>query len=65
MIQHPLYDDRDVSNDIALIKLKKPVAFTEEVRPVCMPAGRDVEIGDKLIVTGWVRTLLFLKSILN
>ena len=35
IINHPLYDNR--KNDIALIRLVKPVNFTNDVKPICLP----------------------------
>ena len=37
-----------------LIKLATPVSFSTKISPVCLPGGRQVQVGDKLIVTGWV-----------
>ena len=35
-----------VYNDIALIKLAKPVKFTATISPVCLPNGRQVLPGN-------------------
>ena len=34
---HPNYDNWYLSNDIALIKLKKPLNFSAAVQPACLP----------------------------
>ena len=34
---HPEFTSDDLNNDIALIKLKKKVRFTNYIRPVCLP----------------------------
>jgi len=43
--------------DIALIKLAEPVTFSKAISPICMPGGRKVKTGDKVVVTGWVKFL--------
>ena len=40
--------------DIALIKLKDNVNFTDRITPVCLPNGRLETEGDAGIVIGWV-----------
>lgn len=43
---HPRYNWRDMlDRDIALLKLKKPIAFTDYIHPVCLP--------DKQTATRW------------
>ena len=34
---HPDFINYDLSNDIALIKLKKPLNFSDAVQPACLP----------------------------
>ena len=53
---HPDYDpfSDTVSNDIALAKLSIPATFTKAASPICLPTGKQVKVGDKLIITGWV-----------
>lgn len=34
---HPLYDDNDYHNDLAIITLPSPVNFTAAIRPICLP----------------------------
>lgn len=48
---HDKYSRRTRSNDIALIKLKKPVTITKFVRPACLYNKDDNPIGVQ--VTGW------------
>ncbi|KAM8819448.1 prothrombin [Rhynchonycteris naso] len=55
---HPRYNWRDtLDRDIALLKLKKPVAFSDYIHPVCLPdkqtAVRLLQAGYKGRVTGW------------
>ncbi|XP_076970706.1 prothrombin [Tamandua tetradactyla] len=55
---HPRYNWRDnLDRDIALLKLKKPIAFSDHIHPVCLPdketANRLLQAGHKGRVTGW------------
>ncbi|XP_003412151.1 prothrombin [Loxodonta africana] len=55
---HPRYNWRDnLDRDIALLKLKKPIAFSNYIHPVCLPdketAARLLQAGYKGRVTGW------------
>jgi len=58
VIKHEGYKESHKSNDIALIKLKKPCAkFGRFVKPVCLPdsSGQSIYKG-KCTITGWGRT---------
>ncbi|VDL60601.1 unnamed protein product [Hymenolepis diminuta] len=47
----------DAKDDIALLKLKKPVQFNENVRPACLPnPGEEFEAGNICAVAGWGQT---------
>lgn len=37
VIKHPRYSQTNFDNDIALVKLTKPVTFEGVLNPVCMP----------------------------
>ncbi|MCQ7614244.1 trypsin-like serine protease, partial [Salmonella enterica] len=55
---HPRYNWREnLDRDIALLKLKKPVVFSDHIHPVCLPdkqtAARLLQAGYKGRVTGW------------
>lgn len=54
---HPGYSDDDSINDIALLRLKKPLQFNEEVQPACLPNAslkeRLYSDGAKTILSGW------------
>uniref|UniRef100_A0A1A9VEE8 Peptidase S1 domain-containing protein n=1 Tax=Glossina austeni TaxID=7395 RepID=A0A1A9VEE8_GLOAU len=53
IITHPKYNARTYDNDIAIIKLDKPVEMTELLHPVCMPTPGKSFKGEIGIVTGW------------
>ncbi|KAK4874024.1 hypothetical protein RN001_013384 [Aquatica leii] len=44
------------ANDIALIKLKEDVTFTEYVQPVCLPIDEQLNVGEKVVSSGWGMT---------
>ena len=42
-----------LNNDIALLKLEKPVMFGKHVQPICLPnQGDKPAIGSKCFITG-------------
>lgn len=55
---HESYNSDTNKNDIALIRLTKPIAYNENVGPVCLPWGREQETFEnkKVILTGWGTT---------
>jgi len=56
IVPHPNFDfDADccVPYDIALVKLEKPVEYTDHISPVCLPDGKDPLSGTDAILTGW------------
>ncbi|KAM7398564.1 hypothetical protein PAMA_006458 [Pampus argenteus] len=54
IISHEKYDRVTKSNDIALLKLKTPLTFTQTVKPVCLPnIAVDLSAGQKAWITGW------------
>lgn len=65
VIPHETYSKRTLKNDIALIKLSKPVRFNRYVRPICLPsemtAGDDFLQGPKAnticVTVGWGATV--------
>ncbi|XP_001600824.4 uncharacterized protein LOC100116291 isoform X3 [Nasonia vitripennis] len=52
IILHPDYVDISFVNDIALLRLEKPLTFSDYVRPVCLPTS-EPKIGTTCTVTGW------------
>lgn len=58
IIVHPKYNWKEnLNRDIALLHMKKPVAFTAEIHPVCLPTKNIAKnlmfAGYKGRVTGW------------
>ena len=49
---HPKYSDETIENDIALVKLSAPVAFTDEVSPICLPT-RETRVREVCVAIGW------------
>jgi transmembrane serine protease 3 len=56
-VYHPQYDPDTTTNDIAILKLDKPIKFTSVVQPACLPAPTD-SVADKAdgTVSGWGAT---------
>jgi len=55
VIRHPQYDTRHLNNDIALLKLNRPVTFNKYVQPACLPS-QDPPVGSQCYITGWGKT---------
>ncbi|XP_028408920.1 transmembrane protease serine 9-like [Dendronephthya gigantea] len=54
IITHEQYDSSNYDYDIALIKLRNPITYTERVKPICLPySGLDFSAGTNCYVTGW------------
>ncbi|XP_059387706.1 uncharacterized protein LOC132121957 [Carassius carassius] len=54
IIKHPSYNNFTSENDIALLKLRSPVPFTDYIRPVCLAAHNSVfNSGTDSWITGW------------
>uniref|UniRef100_A0A3B3ZCQ1 pancreatic elastase II n=1 Tax=Periophthalmus magnuspinnatus TaxID=409849 RepID=A0A3B3ZCQ1_9GOBI len=55
-IKHPKYNDHMSRNDIALLKLERPVTFSDTIKPACLPEeGTVLPNGTPCYVTGWGR----------
>ncbi|XP_076065729.1 venom protease-like [Oratosquilla oratoria] len=52
---HPAYNPRDISNDIAMVKLDRDVTFSLGIQPACLPDKfkDDTFVGKNLTVAGW------------
>jgi secreted trypsin-like serine protease len=54
IINHPDYNSGTIDNDYAILRLKNPVNFTNEVSPACLPADLSATYAGVLAtVTGW------------
>ncbi|GBM38026.1 Clotting factor B [Araneus ventricosus] len=57
IIIHPQYLPREHYNDIAVIRLKEPINFESNVRPICLPSSPEIRrkklLGKEVTVTGW------------
>lgn len=55
VIQHPFFNSVNFEYDIALLRLRDPVAFQPNILPVCLPKGDDALVGGTGVATGWGR----------
>ncbi|XP_031617543.1 serine protease easter-like [Contarinia nasturtii] len=39
VIPHEFYDSHSLANDIALLRLEKPVNYTKSIKPICLPSA--------------------------
>ncbi|VVC45767.1 Serine proteases, trypsin family, serine active site,Peptidase S1, PA clan,Serine proteases, trypsin [Cinara cedri] len=53
VVRHKGFDQRTLYNDIALLTLDKPVKFTKQVHPICLPTSRSMYAGQTATVIGW------------
>ncbi|CAF0764492.1 unnamed protein product [Brachionus calyciflorus] len=55
VFRHPFYDPDRGLNDIAVVKLTKPIKYTERVSSVCLPFSNEWEflINKNVFVAGW------------
>ncbi|XP_041030322.1 suppressor of tumorigenicity 14 protein homolog isoform X2 [Carcharodon carcharias] len=54
IIVHESYNLQTFDNDIALLELSSPVAFSNVIQPICLPdATHSFPVGKSVWVTGW------------
>lgn len=55
---HPSFNSILLENDVAVIKLARPITFTDTVSPVCLPETNDISVvyNKDVVVTGWGST---------
>jgi len=60
VIRHPLYNNRNSDNDIALLRLKEDIRFDSYAQPACLPLKANQEVdyaaGSNAIISGWGST---------
>ncbi|KAG8569198.1 hypothetical protein GDO81_014294 [Engystomops pustulosus] len=57
IIYHQKYNDRTHDYDIALMKLEKPLIYSDSIRPVCLPQyEQELPVGSECWVAGWGHT---------
>ncbi|KAL0881591.1 hypothetical protein ABMA27_001420 [Loxostege sticticalis] len=56
IVRHRSFDADSYNNDIALLKLRKPVNFSKIIKPVCLPPANVDPSGKEGVVVGWGRT---------
>ncbi|XP_052867409.1 CLIP domain-containing serine protease B4-like [Anopheles cruzii] len=62
IIVHPAYDSRDAANlnDIALIRFKRNVQYSDVIRPICLPLSTSIRnrnyVGLSSYAAGWGKT---------
>jgi secreted trypsin-like serine protease len=49
---HPDYNEDTIKNDLALVRLDRPVDFNENVQPACLP-GPDPKPDSEVVLIGW------------
>lgn len=59
VIPHHWYSEKTLKNDVALLKLQKPITPSLKVNVVCLPESRKDQIqpGKDCFITGWGRTV--------
>jgi len=50
---HDQFDPITFDNDIALIRLNKPLTFTSRILPVCLPSSSRTYGGEEAVIVGW------------
>jgi len=52
---HPNYDQISTSYDVALLKLSKPISYSDSISPICLPRQNEPlpKPGTTVVVTGW------------
>lgn len=56
LIKHKFFNIQSFVNDIALLRLDRPVSFSNRIQPICLPPEtRSNLVNKKLVVAGWGR----------
>ncbi|KAK5650380.1 hypothetical protein RI129_001409 [Pyrocoelia pectoralis] len=57
VIKNRNFDADSYNHDIALLKLRKPVVFSKNIKPICVPRVSEDPAGKLGTVIGWGRTM--------
>ncbi|CAF0846471.1 unnamed protein product [Rotaria sp. Silwood1] len=58
LILHPKYDEYRSTNDIGIVRLARPIKFTETVQPICLVDNIvEPSLGTTAYVAGWGNTI--------
>lgn len=49
---HPNYNSRTIANDVAVIRVSRPISFNAKVRAISL-TGRTVSDGSSCVLSGW------------
>lgn len=58
IIRHRNFDSNTYNNDIALLKLRKPVTFSKTIAPVCVPSEGTVDPGGECVWFKWLLNVI-------
>ncbi|UJR17575.1 hypothetical protein I4U23_004471 [Adineta vaga] len=53
---HEQYSEKTVNNDLAIIRLTKPITISDKVNVICLPGHEAKTANDTVWVSGWGRT---------
>ncbi|PRD28468.1 UNVERIFIED_CONTAM: Clotting factor B [Trichonephila clavipes] len=55
LMPHPHFQRNGFYNDIGIVKLSRPVKFTDYIQPVCLPSSQSSKsmVGSMATVVGW------------
>lgn len=53
VIKHRYFDSNTYNHDIALLKLRKPIEYSKNIMPVCLPTDDFDPAGKTGIAVGW------------
>ena len=53
--EYPQYDSDKTNNDLALLKLRNEIRYTDEISPVCL-SNVPSTAGQRCVTTGWGNT---------